>query len=391
MRYITPFVVKDLDSKMVFIGGPRQVGKTTLAKFVLQNHFSSGHYFNWDDTEDQKNIRKRRWLSGEKLLVFDELHKLKKWKSWIKGIYDTQKEHHKILVTGSARLDVYQRGGDSLQGRYHYWRLHPFTIDDAPSGHHGETFFSSLLERGGFPEPLLASDILEVQRWRRERYLRIVREDIRDLDKVRDLQTLDLFVDMLKERVGSPVSLSNLASDLDVSPNTTQKWLSVLQQMYVLFAVYPYTYKIARSIKKPPKVYFFDNGDVTNGEGARFENLVATTLLKRVHFLQDALGEKIELYYLRDKEKREVDFAIVKDRRVEELYEVRLRDDKLSSSLRYYSEKLDPKFAFQVVADLSRGYTKGKIQINHPMNIFKQPPWKAALVRMGSSSLCHET
>lgn len=376
MQYITPFVLKDLASKMVFIGGPRQVGKTTLAKLLLQNNFESGHYFNWDDTEDKKAIRGRRWLESEKLLVFDELHKLKKWKSWIKGVYDKQKEHHNILVTGSARLDVYQRGGDSLQGRYHYWRLHPFTIDDTPDGFERQSFLTSLLERGGFPEPLLGSDPSNVQRWRRERYYRIVREDIRDLDKVRDLQTLDLFVDLLKERVGSPISLSHLANDLDISPNTTQKWLSVLQQMYLLFAVYPFTFKIARSIKKPPKIYFFDNGDVLNDQGARFENLVATTLLKRVHFLQDAFGERVDLFYLRDKEKREVDFAIVRERKVDELYEVKLREDKPSTALRYYTEKLAPKFACQVVAHLSRGYTRDGIQIDHPLNIFKDPPWK---------------
>ncbi len=371
MRYITSNILKDLNKKMVFVGGPRQVGKTTLAKTILSSNYPSGRYLNWDFDDDRQDILQKKWSSDQKLLVFDELHKFPRWKTWVKGIYDVSHELHSFLITGSARLDVYRRGGDSLMGRYHYWRLHPFTLDEVPRGISPEEAFHRLMTVGGFPEPFLDGDERAARRWRRERFDRVLREDIRDLEQVRNIQLLGMFLDMLRHRVGGLVTLSNLAGDLEISPKTAKTWLEVLERMYLVFSVRPYTRSLPRAVLKPPKVYFFDNGDVIGDEGARFENLIATSLLKRLHFLEDRDGYRYELRYIRDKEGREVDFLIVKEGKIEELIEVKFSEDNISNSLRYYAERLNPPKATQIVANLRRPFDKGKIKITDPISYFR--------------------
>ena len=366
MRYLQALVEKDLAKKMVFIGGPRQCGKTTLAKSILEK-LKSGRYFNWDDDLDRRDILKRQWQDSDQLLIFDELHKYPKWKNWIKGIYDKQHDTHQMIVTGSARLDIYRRGGDSMFGRYHYWRLHPFTLSELPAGIKPAQAFTRLMTQGGFPEPFFMDDPADVRRWRKERYSLILKDDVRDLESVKNIQMLGLLVDLLKQRVGSFCVASNLAEDLGVAPFTIQSWLQVLERLYFIFIVKPYTTNIARAIQKPPKIYFYDNGDVDDPDGARFENLVATHLLKRIHYLEDRDGYSYELCYIRDKEKREVDFVIVKDKKVIELYEAKYSDDKVSSHLRYYTERLNPIKSVQIVANLKRSYTAGKIQVLSPL------------------------
>ena len=371
MRYLSVFIAKDLAKKMVFIGGPRQVGKTTLATSFL-NQMEPSLYRNWDNPDHRLLIQRRQWEQGKRLVVFDELHKMKKWKTWIKGIYDVEKSRTNFLVTGSARLDVYRRGGDSLQGRYHYWRLHPFSLDECPEGMTTDECYRRLLEVGGFPEPFFTNDAIEAQRWRRERYERFIREDIRDLDSVRDLQTLSYFAELLKEKVQSTVALSKIASDLEVSPLTTKHWLSVFESMYYVFVLRPFSYKLSRSILKQPKIYFFDNAELKN-ESAKIENLVATHLLKRVHFLQDALGQDIQLHFIRDKEGREVDFAICRGRTVEELYEVKASDEAIDTSLKYYAKKLRPKACYQVVASNTKSFVRDGVTVISPLELFSKP------------------
>jgi len=277
---------------------------------------------------------------------------------------------HSFLITGSARLDVYRRGGDSLLGRYHYWRLHPFTLDEIPKGISPKDAFKRLMTLGGFPEPFLDGDERIARRWRRERFDRVLREDVRDLEPVRDIQLLSLFLDMLRHRVGGLVVLSNLAGDLEISPKTAKAWLETLERMYLVFSVRPYTKSLPRAVRKPPKVYFFDNGDVLGDEGAHFENLVATSLLKRLHYLEDSQGYKYELRYIRDKEGREVDFAIIKEGELEELIEVKYSDDSIARSLSYYADRLNPKKAVQIVAEIKRPYDKGKIRVTDPISYF---------------------
>lgn len=376
MRYLSSYVLEDLKKKMVFIGGPRQVGKTTLAKTILAGNYPQGRYLNWDYDEDRQDILQKQWSHDNNLLVFDELHKFPRWKSWIKGVYDVEQERHSFLVTGSARLDVYRRGGDSLMGRYHYWRLHPFTLDEFPVGFSPEEALTRLMTVGGFPEPFLDNNEREARRWRRERFDRVLREDVRDLESIRDIQLLGLFLDLLRRRVGGMLTLSNLAGDLQISPKTARAWLETLERMYLVFCVWPYTQSLPRAIQKPPKAYFFDNGDILGEEGARFENLVASTLLKRLHFLEDRDGYRYELRYIRDKEGREVDFVILKEGEIEELIEVKLGDETISRSLAYYLERLKPKRAVQIVAGLKRPYDKGRIKVIDPISYFlTTAPW----------------
>ncbi len=371
MRYIAPDILKDLSKKMVFVGGPRQVGKTTLAKGVLSSHYPSGLYLNWDYDEDRQNILRKQWSSDNELLVFDELHKFPRWKTWIKGIYDVSHKFHSFLITGSARLDVYRRGGDSLMGRYHYWRLHPFTLDEVPHGISQKEAYRRLMTVGGFPEPFLDDNEREARRWRRERFDRVLREDIRDLEPIRNVQLLGMFLDMLRHRVGSLITLANLAGDLQISPKTAKKWLEILERMYRVFIDRPYTRSIPRAVLKPPKVYFFDNGDVLGDEGPRFENLIATSLLKRLHYLEDRDGYRYDLRYIRDKEGREVDFVVVKEGNIEELVEAKYSEETISKSLVYYAERLKPPKATQIVAKLRRPFDKGKVKVTDPISYFR--------------------
>jgi predicted AAA+ superfamily ATPase len=373
MRYIYPHILEDLEKKMVFVGGPRQVGKTTLAKGILADNFPKGRYLNWDYDEDRQDILQKRWSDENNLLVFDELHKFPRWKNWIKGIYDVSHEEHSFLITGSARLDVYRRGGDSLMGRYHYWRLHPFTLDEIPQGISPKDAFKRLMSVGGFPEPFLDANERNARRWRRERFDRVLREDVRDLEQIRNIQLLGKFLDMLRNRVGGLITISNMASDLQVSPKTAKSWLDVLERMYLVFTVRPYTKSLPRAVLKPPKVYFFDNGDVLGDEGARFENLVAACLLKRLHFLEDRDGYRYELRYIRDKEGREVDFAVIKEGRLEELIEAKYSDENISKHLLYYARRLKPERATQLMAGIRRPYDKDGIRVIDPISYFRGP------------------
>lgn len=271
-----------------------------------------------------------------------------------------------------------KRAEDSLLGRYHYWRLHPLTLDELPPNITSEEGFRRLLKFGGFPEPLLAADEREAKRWRRERFDRIIREDIRDLEHIRNLQLLELFVDALRTRVGGLVTLSNIAEDLQIAQKTAQTWLQIVEKMYLCFAIYPYTKSSPRSIQKPPKVYFFDNADCLGDEGARLENLVATHLLKRLHFLEDYYGDTCSLKYVRDKDGREVDFVTLVDGKVIDLMEVKAGDGHISSSLRYYQKLLQPQRAIQIVSNLERPFEHDGIQVMTPIQFFKKPPWELA-------------
>lgn len=370
MRYIDPYIYEDLQKKMVFIGGPRQVGKTTLAKAVLERHFPEGRYLNWDLDEDRQDILRKKWARENTLLVFDELHKYPKWKRWIKGVFDTSREDHALLITGSARLDVYRRGGDSLMGRYHYWRLHPFTLDEIPEGISREEAFERLMTVGGFPEPFLEGEDRAARRWRRERFDRVLREDVRDLEPVRNIQLLGLFLDVLRHRVGGLVVLSNMAAEVEISPKTAKSWLEILERMYLVFSVRPYARSLPRAVTKPPKVYFFDNADVIGNDGMRFENLVASALLKRMHFIEDRDGYRCDLRYIRDKEGREVDFALFKEDVLEELIEVKYADEEISTSLLYYKDRLKPKKATQLLAKVNRPFEKNGITVTDAVSYF---------------------
>lgn len=363
-RYITPHILKDLEKKMVFISGPRQVGKTFLANSLLAD-FQSPLYFNWDRKEHRHILLKSIWDRTQKLVVFDELHKYRSWKNWLKGIYDTEKQMgQRFLVTGSARLDVLRRGGDSLSGRYYPYRLHPFSVKELVTSQklNAKESLAQLWERGGFPEPFLSPEPLDAARWRKNHIETLLREDLRSLENIKNLSALELLVDLLEERVGSPLSQQALSEDLEVSPQTVKTWIELLERFYILFSVRPFLGSLKRSIKKASKAYFYDYSGIQD-PGIRFENLIAAHLLKMVHFREDTEGLKIKLCTLRDKEKREVDFVVTINHKPTILIEVKLSDAAVSSSLLYYHQKFPQAQALQVVKNLAQNQTYKGVQV----------------------------
>lgn len=370
MRQLSPYILQDLQKKMVFIGGPRQCGKTTLAKALLKKSFE-GLYLNWDRISDRKKILAGNWVDEQQLLIFDELHKYRKWKTLIKGFYDTEQETHKFLVTGSARLDTYQRGGDSLLGRYHYWRMHPFSLYDIPSGISTENALDRLMRVGGFPEVFMDNDERMARRWREERSRRILQEDVRDLEPLQHIDLLELMLDHLRDRVGSTLAVSSIAQEVGVSPATAAKWLKILEKMYLIFIVRGYDKKITRAVHKPIKVYFYDNAEVRGDESIRFENLVATHLLQKIHFLEDYQGFKMGLFYVKDKNQREVDFLITQGSTPAELIEVKYSDEAPSKNLISFAELLKVRHATQIVMTAKKSWSKGHLRMQIPLDYFK--------------------
>jgi predicted AAA+ superfamily ATPase len=345
-REIADAVRRDLDLKLVLVSGPRQVGKTTLAKAILPN---DQEYLNFDSVKDRQILTAQSWRREVALVVFDELHKMRKWKSWIKGIYDTEGVRPRLLVTGSAQLDTFKRGSDSLAGRFFGYRLHPLSVAETAKNVKPEDALDRILRFGGFPEPFLRAETVYTDRWRRSHLDRILREDLLDLEQVRDIKTIELLVDLLAVRVGSPITYASLAHELQISPHTVKSWIGLLQNLYVVFSITPYVKNVARSILKEPKIYFYDTGRVVDHPGARLENAVACALLKRMQFLEDTLGQNRGLHYVRDKQQREVDFLTTVDKKPEWLIEVKTGDDLPGKSLHLYTEQLRPKRSIQLV------------------------------------------
>ncbi len=337
-RYIEDQVSDDLNRKMVFIGGPRQSGKTTLAKHLCSvNHVSiSERYWNWDAPVDREQIMNEQFPAGSGLLVLDEIHKYSRWRQVLKGLYDKRGDVLKILVTGSARLDHYRRGGDSLQGRYHYHRLFPFTLKELESSNFST--LEQLLKYGGFPEPFLASSERFSRRWSREYRSRLVRGDLRDLENVRDLDSIERMVLHLPNLVGSPLSLNGLREDLQVSHQSVSRWIAMLENMYMIFRIYPFGAPRIRAVKKEAKHYHMD-WTVVSDSGYRFENLVACHLLKWCCVRQDRDGCEVELRYFRDVDKREVDFVLVEDGNPIHFIEVKQSDRRVTQPLRYLKKR----------------------------------------------------
>jgi predicted AAA+ superfamily ATPase len=349
-RYLEPQVRRDLQRKMVFVGGPRQVGKTTLARAILGR--SAAGYMNWDVDADRARILAQRFPRS-RLWVFDEIHKYRRWRNLLKGVFDSRRPEQRILVTGSARLDYYRFGGDSLQGRYHYLRLHPLTV--AELGISSGADLELLLRLSGFPEPFLGGSETEARRWSNEYRSRLVREDLVSLEQVQDLGSLELLMTRLPESVGSPLSVNSLAEQLQLSHKTVAKWLAILERLYAIFTVAPFGSPKIKAVKKARKHYHFDWSLVPE-PGARFENLVASHLLKWLHFREDTLGYRTELRYFRDIEGREVDFVAVEGGKPVLLVECKASNRDVSKPLRYLKARFPAADAWQVAATGSEDY-----------------------------------
>jgi len=354
------FIIKDLDKKMVFLVGPRQVGKTWLAKEIAKT-YKKILYLNYDNFHDRKIINNQEWDLDLDLIIFDELHKLAEWKNYLKGVYDKRPSGMRILVTGSARLDTFCQAGDSLVGRFFKHRLLPFSLSEIHKS--GKKIgLNDLILKGGFPEALLSENEINVKRWRNLYIDGLIRTDILDFEKIHDFKAVQHLLELLRSRVGSPVSYSSLAVDLNISPNTVKKYIHIFESLYIVFRVSPYTNKIARSILKEPKIYFYDIGMVRGDDGIKFENLVALSLLKHLYGLNDYHGERYVLHYVRTKEGKEVDFCLANDNEIENFIEVKNSEHNISRTLRYFCDKYNQS-GIQIVKNLTTPYVNKGIKV----------------------------
>lgn len=345
-----------MPKKIVLLTGPRQCGKTTMAKQLYKDNVD---YFNYDLDEDRLALTKKTWDRNKRLVIFDELHKKRNWKRWLKGIFDTESIPPELLVTGSAKLDTYRKVGDSLAGRYFQFRLHPFDLKevtqhlDAPT----EQLFETLWTCSGFPEPFLAGDAKYYRRWRRSHLDIILRQDLIDLYAARDIKSIETLVALLKERVGSTVSYANLARDLERDAKTIKRWLELLENLYIIFRVTPYHKNIARSLLKEPKFYFYDHTYADENDGARLENIVACSIYKELHYLEDTTGIQTDLHFLRTKDGKEIDFLACLDGSPHTLIEVKSSDAEPAKGFRYFSNYFPSAARIQLVKNLKREQT----------------------------------
>lgn len=347
-RNITDSLITDLSKKFVFLCGPRQVGKTKLSKSIVRN--LGGKYLLYDDDDDRAAILSKSYVR-EAFVCLDEFHKYPRWKHHIKGVYDKFHEKLRLLLTGSARLDVFQRAGDSLFGRYYLYHLHPFTCGELSSAElpsldnvlnepgKKSTSLESLLRFGGFPEPFFAQSTKEHLRWSIARRHLLVREDLREITQVQLLALVEQLMALLPNRIGSPFSFRSLAEDIRVSPPTILAWMEIFQRLFIVFKIKLYSKNITRSLRRQPKFYLYDWSQIPE-QGPRFENLVASHLFKAAQIWTDLGEAEIDLHFIRDRDKNEVDFLMTRDSQPWFLIECKTADEKISRNLQYFCNRL---------------------------------------------------
>ncbi len=356
---------------MVFLSGPRQVGKTTVAE-MLRKEFTSNQYFNWDDQDDRALILNDpkgisdalgmgRLTDELPLCVFDELHKYRNWRDFLKGFFDKNEKKTRILVTGSASLKTFRRSGDSLMGRFFPYTLHPISVGEcrnvktegliyqqpALTGKHE---WEALWRYGGFPEPFLQANQEFYNRWKRLQMEQLFREDLRDLTRIQELDQVEMLAKLLQKQVGQLTSYSYMAKTVRVSVDTIRRWIATLESLHFCFRVSPWYKNVSRSLRKEPKYYLWDWSQLDD-TGARAENMVASALLKTVHWWTETGKGEFGLYFLRDKQKREVDFLVTRGQEPWFLVEVKSSRSQLSKSLQYFQQQTQAEHAFQVAMD----------------------------------------
>lgn len=355
-RSLLKYLQEDYRQKILIITGPRQCGKTTVSKMISPHN----DYLNYDEASHRLQIHQKAWDRKCDYVIFDELHKLKNWKSWLKGTFDTEGVPPGLVVTGSAKLDTYKKMGDSLAGRFFSYRLHPFDIRELCQ-HNPSLDISSTIDRllavGGFPEPYLQETSRFYNKWKKSHLDIILRQDLIDMESVKNILSLETLIELLKHRVGSPISYKSLSEDLQCSDKTIKRWLSILENMYVIFKLRPFHKNIARSLLKAPKYYFYDNAQVKGDDGVKLENLVACSLLKECHFRQDGLGEDYELSYLIKRGGKEIDFLIQVGGHPRIMVEVKQSDDRPSANFKLFQKDLPAVNKIQLVRYLKKEKT----------------------------------
>ena len=354
-RLLLPYLKKYLHKKILLLSGPRQCGKTTLAKMISNDH----DYINFDNVKDRLILQEQSWDRKKRYIIFDELHKKKNWKSWLKGVFDSEGIPPGLLVTGSAKLDIDKKAGDSMAGRFFSFRLAPLSLKELCQNVSSNVKKQGIMERlllySGFPEPYLESNPTFYNLWEKTHIDSIIRQDLIDLESPRYITKIETLIELLKKSVGSPVSCAHLAEKLEgCSPKTVQNWLEWLERLYIIFKVKPYSKNITRSLKKMPKYYFYNWVLVKQDKGALFENFIACSLLKENQLREDIRGEKRGLYHIRNKNKQEVDFLLTQDQKAVALIEAKWSSDSLHPHLKSFSKYFTNIPKIQLVKDLKR-------------------------------------
>jgi len=349
-RSIFKNVETDLKKKIILLTGPRQSGKTTFSA-----QFGNADYLNYDNPEHRIRIKDQEWDRASSLIVFDELHKMDNWKLYLKGIFDVEGIPPSIFVTGSSKLDVFRKVGDSLAGRFFRYRMHPFDLKEVHQQLNAspEELLDKMLKVGNFPEPLIAGKDSFYRRWKKTHMDIILRQDLIDLSVIQDIPKLEHLIEILKRRVGSTISYSNIARDIEKDPNTVKRWIQLLENLYIIFKVTPYSKNVSRSLLKDSKYYFYDVGQVI-GDSQKLENIVACALLKECHFQEDVSGYDSSLHFLRTKDGKEIDFLTVVDNKPTMLIEVKESDKNLSPNFDYFLPLFQDIKAFQLVKNTDR-------------------------------------
>jgi predicted AAA+ superfamily ATPase len=374
-------ILKSLPAKIVFLDGPRQIGKTWLA-IDIAREFDHPVYLNYDTFQDRQIIRNEAWLASADLLILDEIHKMPEWREYLRGIFDTKPEELKIIVTGTCgEIDLTgnktcrdPRTPENSGERFFTHRLFPFSLRELAAANYPADI-ERLMSRGGFPEPLLAKDDAAAQRWRNRYIDALIREDALDFDRISDFKSLRLCLDLLRSRIGSPVSYSSLARDIDIAPNTVKKYIGIFEALRVVFRVTPFSGgsgqgHIARSLLREPKIYFYDTGMVEGDEGKQFENLTALSLAKQAS-AEDAMGARSALHYLGTKDHRTVAFCYVENDTIRFLAESKLSDSAISKNMYYFCDK-NRVPGIQIVKNLKRERRQGRVEVREAASYFKE-------------------
>ncbi len=346
-RYLESLIEKTPQSKIILLSGPRQVGKTTC----VRNLFPDSIYLNWDNLDHRSTILGRSWSREQPCVIFDELHKMPRWKGWLKGIYDVEGHQQRYIVTGSAQLNTFKKVGDSLAGRFFGFTLHPVDLSEA-SHHFSSEVSGSLQQRllnvGGFPEPFLLGEESFYKMWRKSHLDIVLRQDLIDLQSVQQIAKIEMLIEHLRVSVGSPISFKAISEDLQVSDHTVKSWVQLLESLYIIFRIVPFTKNIKRAVLKSPKIYFFDI-PLANRGGARFENLIACALKKQIDYRNESGHGEYELRYLRNRDSKEIDFLILHEKKPLMMIEAKTSDTAPAKHFKSFGNSMPGVAAVQLI------------------------------------------